>query len=229
MKKSMICKIANRITVIGYCLLVIALGSCSVDDVKPQGTLDEETAFSSPDKLVTAAYAKLGDDWYSYPFNLWPYGDMSADDCLKGGSGENDTGYHPMEIFSTLQPDRGEFDELWYQLYSAISRCNRALEAIANAEETADVRQMKAEVLFLRAHFYYKLQQMWYEVPFVTEGMDNAAIEACPQSTHDEIMQQIIDDFQYAYENLPEAAPGTTGRAHKVAAAGQVLSELGLR
>ncbi|MBQ6549762.1 MAG: RagB/SusD family nutrient uptake outer membrane protein, partial [Prevotella sp.] len=89
-------------------LLSVFAVSCTVDDVKPQGTLDEETAFSSPDKLVTAAYAKLGDDWYSYPFNLWPYGDMSADDCLKGGSGENDTGYHPMEIFSTLQPDRGE-------------------------------------------------------------------------------------------------------------------------
>ena len=173
-------------------LLSVFAVSCTVDDVKPQGTLDEETAYSSPDKLVTAAYAKLGDDWYSYPFNLWPYGDMSADDCLKGGSGENDTGYHPMEIFTTLQPDRGEFDELWYQLYSAISRCNRAIEA---------------------------LQQMWYEVPFITEGMSNADIEACPQSSHDQIMQQIIDDFQYAYENLPEAAPGTTGRAHKVAAA----------
>ena len=76
--------------------------ACTVDDVKPQGTLDEETAYSSPDKLVTAAYAKLGDDWYSYTFNLWPYGDMSADDCLKVGSGENDPGYHPMEIFTTL-------------------------------------------------------------------------------------------------------------------------------
>ena len=200
-------------------LLSVFAVSCSVDDVKPQGTLDEETAFSSPEKLVTAAYAKLGDDWYSYPFNLWPYGDMSADDCLKGGSGENDTGYHPMEIFSTLQPDRGEFDELWYQLYSAISRCNRAIESLDGAEETAANKQFRAEVLFLRAHFYYKLQQMWYEVPFVTEGMDNAAIEACPQSSHDQIMQQIIDDFQYAYENLPEAAPGSTGRAHKVAAA----------
>ena len=149
--------------------------SCTVDDVKPQGTLDEETAFSSPDKLVTAAYAKLGDDWYSYPFNLWPYGDMSADDCLKGGSGENDTGYHPMEIFTTLQPDRGEFDELWYQLYSAISRCNRAIEAI-NKMETPDAKLL-GEVKFLRAHFYYKLQQMWYEVPFITEGMSNADIE----------------------------------------------------
>ena len=126
-------------------LLLSALAvSCSVDDLKPQGTLDEDTAFSSPEKLVTAAYAKLGDDWYSYPFNLWPYGDMSADDCLKGGSGENDTGYHPMEIFSTLQPDRGEFDELWYQLYSAISRCNRALEAMQNVEETANIKQLKA-------------------------------------------------------------------------------------
>ena len=200
-------------------LLSVFAVSCSVDDVKPQGTLDEETAFSSPDKLVTAAYAKLGDDWYSYPFNLGPYGDMSADDCLKGGSGENDTGYHPMEIFSTLQPDRGEFDELWYQLYSAISRCNRALEAMQNVEETANIKQLKAETRFLRAHFYYKLQQMWYEVPFITEGMDNAAIEATPQSSHDDLMQLIIDDFQYAYENLAEADPGKTGRAHKVAAA----------
>ena len=200
-------------------LLSVFAVSCSVDDLKPQGTLDEETAFSSPDKLVTAAYAKLGDDWYSYPLNLWPYGDMSADDCLKGGSGENDTGYHPMEIFSTLQPDRGEFDELWYQLYSAISRVNRAMEALEKTEETAAIKQLKAETRFLRGHFYYKLQQMWYEVPFIKEGMDNAAIEATPQSSHDELMQLIVDDFQYAYENLAEADPGTTGRAHKVAAA----------
>ena len=202
------------------CLLLSVFAvSCSVDDVKPQGMLDEETAASNPDKLVTAAYAMLGNDWYSYPFNLWPYGDMCSDDCLKGGSGENDTGYHPMEIFSTLQPDRGEFDELWYHLYTAVSRCNRALASMANAEETPAIKKLKAEARFLRAHFYYKLQQMWYEVPFITEDMDNAAIEATPQSTHDEIMQLIIDDFQYAYENLDEVGPGKTGRAHKVAAA----------
>ena len=46
-----------------YLFTLLPLASCSVDDVKPQGTLDEETAFSSPEKLVTAAYAKLGDDW----------------------------------------------------------------------------------------------------------------------------------------------------------------------
>ncbi|MBQ9203810.1 MAG: RagB/SusD family nutrient uptake outer membrane protein [Prevotella sp.] len=212
-------KIYQKIQGWGCALGLLFLTSCSVDDVKPQGMLDEDTAFSSPEKLVTSAYSMLGNDWYSYPFNLWPYGDMSADDCLKGGSGENDTGYHPMEIFSTLQPDRGEFDELWYRLYLAISRCNRALESMTSMEETADIKQYKAEVRFLRAHFYYKLQQMWYEVPFITEGLSNAQIEATRQSSHDEIMQHIIDDFQFAYENLPEVDPGKTGRAHKVAAA----------
>ena len=63
-------------------MLSVLVASCSIDDVKPQGTLDEETAFANADKLVTAAYAKLGNDWYSYPFNLWPYGDMSADDWV---------------------------------------------------------------------------------------------------------------------------------------------------
>ena len=200
-------------------LLSVFAVSCTVDDLKPQGKLDEGTAFSKPEKLVTAAYAMLGNDWYSYPFNLWPYGDMSADDCLKGGSGENDTGYHPMEIFSTLQPDRGEFDELWYRLYLAISRCNRALEGINAAGESPENTQLKAEVLFLRSHFYYKLQQMWYEVPFITEGMSNAQIESTKQCTHEEIMQHIVDDFEFAYNNLPEIGPGKSGRAHKIAAA----------
>jgi hypothetical protein len=200
-------------------LLSVLAVSCTIDDVKPQGKLDEETAFSNADKMVTAAYASMGDDWYSYPFNLWPYGDMSADDCLKGGRDESDTGYHPMEIFKSLQPDRGEFDELWYRLYVAISRCNRALEALNACAETPTTTQRKAEVRFLRAHFYYKLQQMWYEVPFVTEGMTNAQIEATPQTSHNELMQKLIDEFQFAYDNLPEAAPGSTARAHKVAAA----------
>jgi len=198
-------------------------------DVKPQGVLDKDLAYSSPDNLVTAAYASLGDDWYSYPFNLWPYGDMSADDCLKGGSGENDTGYHPMEIFRTLTDDRGEFDELWYRLYVAISRCNRALDALdINGEATlgkALAAQRTGEVKFLRAHFYFKLATMFYSVPWIDLQVyrDNA-IEQTGQLSHAELMQNIIADFKEAYDVLPDAGhaedgSGITGRATKEAAA----------
>ena len=75
-------------------------------DYKPTAVVDEDKAFSEPDKMVNSAYAMLGDCWYSYPFNLWPYGDLSSDDCLKGGGGTGDTGYHDVEIWSTLTSTR---------------------------------------------------------------------------------------------------------------------------
>ena len=200
-------------------IMAATFTACSVDDVKPQGMLDQETAFQNADKVLVAAYAAMGDDWYSYPFNLWPYGDMSADDCYKGGSGLGDTGYHPMEVFSSLTNDRGEFDELWYRLYVAISRCNNVLSAVKQAPEGQNLTQIEAEARFLRAHFYYKLQQMWYEVPLVKEGMDNATVEATKQSTHAEVMQFLVDEFEFAYKNLDYSEPGKTGRATKNAAA----------
>ena len=120
-----------------YMILMVAaslLTATSCDDfleVKPSGTVDEELAFSDPEGMLTAAYASLGADWYNYPFNLWPYGSLSSDDAMKGGSGTTDTNYHPVEVWSNLtasQPDH--MDELWYRLYVSISRANRAILAI---------------------------------------------------------------------------------------------------
>ncbi len=226
-------KLNNIYRGVSAAALALTLGlttSCNdYIDVQPQGVLDKDLAYSNPDKLVTTAYAALGDDWYSYPFNLWPYGDVSSDDALKGGSGENDTGYHPMEIFKTLTDDRGEFDELWYRLYVAISRCNRALDALdLNGKATLGeelATQRTAEVKFLRAHFYYKLATMFYSVPWIDLDVYRAnAIESTGQTSHDELMQKIVKDFKDAYDVLPSAVltednKGTTGRVTKEAAA----------
>ena len=66
-------------------LLCGTLTSCDdFIDVTPKGVISEELAMSQPNEMVTSAYAKLGDDWYTYPFNLWPYGDLTSDDALKG-------------------------------------------------------------------------------------------------------------------------------------------------
>ena len=113
--------------IIAAALAFFAVSCEDFIDVKPQGVIDDQLANSNPDQMVTAAYSMLGNCWYNYPFNLWPYGDLASDDCLKGGSGTTDTGYHDVEIWSTLTSTRGELDELWYRLYCAISRCNRAI------------------------------------------------------------------------------------------------------
>ena len=195
-------------------------------DVEPQGVISEDLAMSQPDEMVTSAYAKLGDDWYTYPFNLWPYGDVSSDDAMKGGSGTTDTNYHPVEVWSTLTastPDH--MDELWYHFYCSVSRCNRALVSLADHGDVLDDATRKireGEVRFLRAHFYFKLVQMWYQVPWVDEEVyRNHSEEQTPntQFTHEELMDKIVADFQFAYDNLPETQ-SDGGRANKMAAAG---------
>lgn len=194
-------------------------------DVEPKGVIDEKLAGSQPEEMVTAAYAMLGNCWYTYPFNLWPYGDVSSDDALKGGSGTTDTGYHPMEVWSTLNSTPGELDELWYRLFCNISRCNRALVSLRDYGESklgADLtRQREAEVLFLRAHSYYKLIQMFRKVPWVDEQVyENNAQEQTrnDEFTYEELMQKVIADFQTAFDVLP-ATQAEGGRANKIAAA----------
>ncbi len=209
------------------CGITAALTSCNdFIDVEPQGVISEDLAMSQPDEMVTSAYAKLGDDWYTYPFNLWPYADVSSDDAMKGGSGTTDTNYHPVEVWSTLTastPDH--MDELWYHFYCSISRCNRALVSLAEygkdklGEEKTKIRE--GEVRFLRAHFYFKLVQMWYQVPWVDEEVyKNHSEEQTPnnQFTHEELMDKIVADFKFAYNVLP-VQQSEGGRANKIAAA----------
>ena len=195
-------------------------------DYTPTAVVDEDKAFSEPDKMVNSAYAMLGDCWYSYPFNLWPYGDLSSDDCLKGGGGTGDTGYHDVEIWSTLTSTKGELDELWYRLYCAVSRCNRALVALErNGESTLGAettKQREAEVRFLRAHFYFKLLTMFRQIPWIDEKVYEAKTTESTsntQFTYEELWQKVIADFQTAYDVLP-AKQTDGGRVNKIAAAG---------
>lgn len=207
----------------------IALSTAACDDfidVPPTGVINGELAYSEPEGMVTAAYASLGDCWYTYPFNLWPYGDVASDDCLKGGSGTTDTGYHPMEIWSTLTSTPGELDELWYRLYCNISRCNRALIALEQhgveklGEKTA--AQRVGEVHFLRGHNYFKLLTMFRQIPWIDEVVfANNTHEQVrnDEYTYEELFKKVIGEFEAAYNVLPEEVTDGGGRANKIAAA----------
>ena len=116
-------------------------------------------------------------------------------------------------------------DELWYQLYCSISRCNRALVSLDEygvkmlGEENTNIR--RGEVLFLRAHFYFKLVQLWNRVPWINEAVyrDHSEEQTSNREfTHDELMQKIVADFKTAYDLLP-AKQTELARANKIAAA----------
>ena len=214
------------ISIISICLCLAFAGCNDYLDYKPTGVVDEDKAFQDPEGMVTSAYAMLGDCWYTYPFNLWPYGDLASDDCLKGGSGTTDTEYHSVEVFSTLTPTMGHLDELWYRLYCAISRCNRAILSLQEhgndklGEETT--KQRIAEVRFLRANFYFKLKMVFNKVPWIDEEVYKNNTQEQTRNdalTGDELWDKIIADFEDAYNTLPEKQ-NDGGRVNKVAAAG---------
>ena len=207
--------------------IMIGATSCNdFIDVPPTGVIDGNLAYSEPDKMVNAAYASLGDCWYTYPFNLWPYGDLSSDDCLKGGGGTTDTGYHPMEIWSTLTSTPGELDELWYRLYCNISRCNRALVALEQygVEKLGEKKaaQRAGEVHFLRGHSYFKLLTMFRQIPWVDEEVFKNNLQEQTrndQFSYEELFHKVIHEFELAYDALPEVVEDGGGRANKIAAA----------
>lgn len=213
---------------VAACVMGLALTSCNdFLDYTPTAVVDEDKAFADPEGMVTSAYAMLGDCWYTYPFNLFPYGDITSDDCLKGGSGPNDTGYHAFDIWTTLTSTTpGEMDELWYRLYCAVSRCNRALLSLErNGESTLGAettRQREAEVRFLRGHFYYKLLTVFRQIPWIDEKVEDAGTQESVRNdeyTYEQLFGKVIDDFKSAYDVLPVKEPGQDGRANKIAAA----------
>ena len=207
-------------------LLLMGAASCNdFIDVPPTGVVDGDTAYAQPEEMTTAAYASLGDCWYDCPLNLWTYGDLGTDDCYKGGSGTTDTGYHPMEIYSTLTSTPGEFDSMWYLLYRAISRCNRALVALEqHGEEVLGAEKAErraAEVHFLRGHFYFKLLTLFNKIPWIDEEVfKNNAHEQVrnDEYTYEELFQKVINEFEIAFEVLPDENDGGA-RANRIAAA----------
>lgn len=214
-----------------YIAILLLAGSFTLSgcndflDYKPTAVVDENKAFSDPEAMTNSAYAMLGDCWYQYPFNLWTYGDVTSDDCLKGGSGVNDTDYHPFEIWKNMTSTIGPLDELWYRLFAAISRCNRALVSLdkygnSKLGET-ETKQRIAEVKFLRAHFYYKLITVFRKVPWIDEEVfkNNTQEQTHNDAfTYQQLFEKIIADFQTAYDVLPETQT-EGGRVNKIAAA----------
>jgi len=191
-------------------------------DVSPKGTLSEAQVAENPDGLVNAAYAYLGNDHYTTPWSLWPYGNVRSGDAYKGGRDEADIQeFHFGEIFINQRSDLGTIDGMWFQYYVAISRVNSAL-ANLNAKTDAEFpakKQRIAEMRFLRAHWYFNLKIMWKYIPFIDENVNanDYGNISNRELTNDQLWEKIAEDFQFAVDNLPTSQT-QIGRPNKIAA-----------
>lgn len=209
-------------------IMAISLTSCNsfLDEQKPQGTLNDTQVLNPKyvDNLVISAYA----GWISIEdinssFSMWNY-DVRSDDAYKGGNGTEDGDvFHALEISQGIMTTNWNISDMWDRLYKVLSRANAALAVLEDMDSsTYPLRNQRiAEMRFLRAHGHFLLKRLYKNIPFAMDAkMSPEEYNDLENTkyTNDEGWQLIIDDFEYAFNNLP-VLQDEVGRPNRAAAA----------
>jgi tetratricopeptide (TPR) repeat protein len=105
---------------------------------------------------------------------------------------------------------------IWYELYVGVNTCNFILSQIDNSavDNEAFLLKRKAEVLFLRAHYYWQIVETWGGVYLSTEPTTEATHEA-HRSSVEEFYDVILSDLLSALEIFNQLeAEGTQDLYH---------------
>ena len=109
----------------------------------------------------------------------------------------------------------------WGDSYSGVGRCNSFL---ANVDKVPDMSEdlktrMKGEAHFLRALFYFNLENYWGDVPLVVDAPDPVTQDSLPRTPREQVVQQMLSDLDSAALVLPlKYGSSDLGRATKGAA-----------
>lgn len=128
-----------------------------------------------------------------------------------------------------LNPNSGigsGFDAHWKNGYQVINRANSSLEHLETmlglyTEETMqkELKRVKGELYFLRAIVYFRLMDLWGDVPFYTHVLNgNNEAYSLTRTPRKDIKDRILADLDFAKENVPiEVADAERGRATRAA------------
>ena len=241
--------IKNKIAVGLFVMtLLTGLFSCQTDllDPVPETSFSDLVVFDTPSRIaqqVNALYdqVKSGNHLGG---RFFVYQDIRADNFLN----ETTNGVTGLETWRhTEVATTNEVNNLWSVAYAAINQVNLFLEGIdANTSKyvtptfpadfaSVQVPLYKAEARFLRALTYFNLVIIYARpyadgnggqpgLPLRLKGEKSSANNDLARSTVAEVYTQILDDLNFAEQNLPLTYSGATAaylnvtRAHRNAA-----------
>jgi hypothetical protein len=197
-------------------------------DVPAQGSAATSSTLNNAagvQQLLVGAYHDLtGMDtkstWWATAGTNWIYGDITSGDTYVGGTsgGGLPHGVPDALLIQNFQPlaTTGFFDDKWIADYDGVARANGVIRAAAIATDMTDAQKNEviAEARFLRGHFHFDAKKMWNNIPYV----DETVVNYNQLSNTTDTWPNIVADFTFAYNNLPEVQP-LAGQANKWAAA----------
>ncbi|MCU7550689.1 RagB/SusD family nutrient uptake outer membrane protein [Chitinophagaceae bacterium LB-8] len=225
----MLTKYKTRV-IAAFITTLLFTGSCQKFlDVPPQGQLtDEEIAgnLDAAEQLVNGVYNSLYLGGFARTTIGWFYSiatDVASDDEDKGSFDADFLPAKEIDNFTTT-PTNSIINDLWTGYYAGIVRANQTLQTLEESTfEEAIKNQFLGEVRFIRGMYYFNLVRLFggvpkiIRVPDATEGNSD---EFQTRASAAEIYQVVIDDLQFAVDNLAQKGDPNTevGRATKGAA-----------
>jgi hypothetical protein len=204
------------------CSLSITI-ACSDDflNVGATGSLSEAqmTSLSGIDGVLIGAYSSLNGTFgsrFEAP-NHWVTGSVAGGEANKGTDPGDYSSINPIQRYET-DPTQGDLNNLWRGRFDGVSRANSVLKLISMSEtlSAGDAARLSGEARLLRGHYYFDLKKHFNNVPYIDETIESSDISDVPNSPGVS-WDNIIADFQYAFDNLP-ATQAQAGRVNKWAA-----------
>lgn len=178
------------------------------------------------DRFVVENFYKSADDAnaavvgvYNKMFNIYER-DMTILNDLPTDTEKNGLGM-PNQFLQNLEylrftPENQFTTAMWRHNYEGIARANTTISRLPEVDMDENLKsQFIGETRFLRGLYYFNLVRFFGDVPLVLviEAPQDAMI---PRTDKELVYDQIIEDLQFAENNLPVTAEA--GRATKGAA-----------
>ena len=208
MKRTIIKKFTNKITVIGYCLLVIGLTSCVDTIILPNDKTVEEDFWKTKGDvklMVNGAYSSMLSENVIARLIVW--GSLRSEELIPASTLSGTIPEDLTEISLANTQEDNTFAD-WSAFYSTINNCNLVLSDAAKVMEEdpsyteGDYLSDCSQMLALRSLCYFYLVRNFRDVPYIDQTFKNSSQDRnIPQMTPDSVLQHCISDLETARKN----------------------------
>lgn len=193
------------------CLFVaLAFGGCNGMDNEPTDKYTDSKFWTSVDKaqyVLNMAYNQL----YSAG-TMW--NDERLSDNVFQGRGFSDQRSMRNGV---ADPSTGIFKSEWGNLYAGIKTCHVFLENIDAVDGDATVKDnMKAQIRFIRAALYFRLTNLYGDVPFFTQSLTKTEARTIGRTPRAQVISFVHSELDAIMDNLPTSDQLTADRRGEI-------------
>lgn len=221
----------KKLSIIAATIILAIFNSCSDNflDETPQGSTSENVFYNEKgiDALLIGTYAmtrgsSLWEVSWGASIQNWTYGSVASDDAYKGSEVTDQKVVNEIERWEVTTTNGYPADKWRLNIGMGVNRANNVLNVIKKTTTLTEAKatQFKAEARFLRAMFYFESWLVFGDkIPLITEDKIDVAKEIKNVNAAGAVLNFIIEDLKFAWENLPETRDAANiGRPTKYAA-----------